>query len=181
MSLSHSRFVYDDQEQEICLNHGRIERAFRKYFYRADRVEKRASTDKQSDEKRQDLDINSVKEVEDTRAVNEPKNEQAPNDAADETTIENKDVLEKIDNDDEEEAEHEFEIIVGHGNVIRYFFCRALQLPPEAWLRMSLFNCSMTYIMIQPHGYVSVRMLGDTGHLNYDDTTFSGMHGYNWQ
>eukprot|EP00549_Striatella_unipunctata_P009754 CAMPEP_0118688216 /NCGR_PEP_ID=MMETSP0800-20121206/8799_1 /TAXON_ID=210618 ORGANISM="Striatella unipunctata, Strain CCMP2910" /NCGR_SAMPLE_ID=MMETSP0800 /ASSEMBLY_ACC=CAM_ASM_000638 /LENGTH=249 /DNA_ID=CAMNT_0006585455 /DNA_START=12 /DNA_END=758 /DNA_ORIENTATION=+ len=29
--------------------------------------------------------------------------------------------------------EHVFDIIVCHGNVIRYFFCRALQLPPEAW------------------------------------------------
>ena len=39
---------------------------------------------------------------------------------------------------------HEFEIIVGHGNVIRYFFCRALQLPPEVWLRFSTFNCSIS-------------------------------------
>lgn len=75
---------------------------------------------------------------------------------------------------------HEFEVIVGHGNVIRYFTCRALQLPPEAWLRMSVFNCSLTYIQIQPNGYVSVRLLGDTGHLGYEDTSFSGNHGYVW-
>ncbi|GKY92886.1 hypothetical protein MPSEU_000257700 [Mayamaea pseudoterrestris] len=76
--------------------------------------------------------------------------------------------------------QHEFEIIVGHANIIRYFVCRALQLPPEAWLRMSIFNCSMTYIMIQPNGYVTVRLLGDTGHLPYEETTFSGNHGWNW-
>jgi serine/threonine-protein phosphatase PGAM5 len=50
--------------------------------------------------------------------------------------------------------QHEFEIIVCHGNVIRYFFCRALQLPPEAWLRFSPFNCSLTYLTIQPTGTV---------------------------
>jgi len=75
---------------------------------------------------------------------------------------------------------HEFEVIVGHGNVIRYFLCRALQLPPEAWLRIGTFNCSITYIVIQPNGYVSVRLVGDTGHLVYEETTFSGYHGYNW-
>lgn len=76
--------------------------------------------------------------------------------------------------------EDEFEIIVCHGNVIRYFFCRALQLPPEAWLRMSIFNCSLTYLMIRPNGTVSARMLGDIGHLNYKESTFSGNHGLKW-
>jgi serine/threonine-protein phosphatase PGAM5 len=75
---------------------------------------------------------------------------------------------------------HEFEVIVCHGNVIRYFLMRALQLPPEAWLRFSVFNCSITYLMVQPNGYVTARLVGDTGHLSYEDTTFSGSHGYNW-
>ncbi|XP_069136129.1 serine/threonine-protein phosphatase PGAM5, mitochondrial-like isoform X2 [Argopecten irradians] len=30
------------------------------------------------------------------------------------------------------------EIVVCHANVIRYFVCRALQFPPEGWLRISL-------------------------------------------
>lgn len=80
----------------------------------------------------------------------------------------------------DDQLEQEFEVIVCHGNVIRYFFCRALQLPPEAWLRLSVFNCSLTYLMIHPNGYVQARMLGDVGHLDYDDTTFSGSHGFNW-
>jgi serine/threonine-protein phosphatase PGAM5 len=45
--------------------------------------------------------------------------------------------------DPDDPIEHEFEVFVGHGNIIRYFFCRALQLPPEAWLRLSIFNCSI--------------------------------------
>jgi serine/threonine-protein phosphatase PGAM5 len=75
---------------------------------------------------------------------------------------------------------HEFEVFVCHGNVIRYFLMRALQLPPEAWLRFSVFNCSITYLMVQPNGYVTARLVGDTGHLPYEDTTFSGSYGYNW-
>ena len=66
------------------------------------------------------------------------------------------------------------------GNVIRYMFCRALQLPPEAWLRLSTFNCSLTYLMIRPTGGISCRMVGDIGHLKYDETTFSGYYGFKW-
>ena len=79
-----------------------------------------------------------------------------------------------------EDEKHEFEIIVCHGNVIRYFFCRALQLPPEAWLRLCTFNCSLTYLMISPNGRVSCRMMGDIGHLGYDHSTFSMNHGFVW-
>ena len=75
---------------------------------------------------------------------------------------------------------HEFDVLVCHGNLIRYFLCRALQIPPEAWLRLSVFNCSISYIMIKPNGYVSCRMIGDIGHLGYAETTFSGAHGLEW-
>lgn len=67
-----------------------------------------------------------------------------------------------------------------HANVIRYFFCRALQLPPEAWLRLCTFNCSLTYFTIRPTGTVSCRMLGDIGHLPLELCTFSMHSGFNW-
>ena len=77
--------------------------------------------------------------------------------------------------------QHEFEIIVCHANVIRYFLCRALQIPPEAWLRLCTFNCSLTYLTIRPGtGTVSCRMLGDIGHLGIEHSTFSMHHGFNW-
>ena len=63
------------------------------------------------------------------------------------------------------QTEDSYEVIVCHANVIRYFFCRALQLPPEAWLRISLKNASITYITIRPDGRVGVRALGDSGHI----------------
>jgi serine/threonine-protein phosphatase PGAM5 len=78
------------------------------------------------------------------------------------------------------DEKHEFEVIVCHANVIRYWMCRALQLPPETWLRFCPFNCSLTYLTIRPTGTVSCRMLGDIGHLPYDMSTFSQHHGYTW-
>lgn len=64
-----------------------------------------------------------------------------------------------------DQKEDSYEIFVCHANVIRYFVCRALQLPPEAWLRFSLHNCSMTWIAIRPSGRVSVYTVGDCGFI----------------
>ena len=81
----------------------------------------------------------------------------------------------------ETDTEHEFDVVVCHGNVIRYFFLRALQLPPEAWLRTSTFNCSLTYLVVRPgSGRVSLRAFGDVGHLPMRMVTFSGHHGFAW-
>ena len=57
---------------------------------------------------------------------------------------------------------------------------RALQLPPEAWLRLCTFNCSLTYLVVRPTGGVSLRTLGDMSHLPPDLITFSGHHGLEW-
>uniref|UniRef100_F1L1A3 Serine/threonine-protein phosphatase PGAM5, mitochondrial n=1 Tax=Ascaris suum TaxID=6253 RepID=F1L1A3_ASCSU len=65
-----------------------------------------------------------------------------------------------------------YELFVCHGNVIRYFVCRALQFPVEGWLRMSLGNCSITWLVIRPNGNVSLRTLGDIGHLPQEKITF---------
>lgn len=66
---------------------------------------------------------------------------------------------------DPEQQKDSYEILVCHANVIRYFICRALQFPPEAWLRFSLHNCSLTWIAIRPSGRVTVYTVGDIGHV----------------
>ena len=38
-------------------------------------------------------------------------------------------------------------------NVCRYFVCRALQFPPEAWLRISLKHASITWITIRSNNW----------------------------
>ena len=62
-------------------------------------------------------------------------------------------------------GDHATRLVVCHANVIRYIVCRALQLPPEAWLRMSLPHASITQLDIKSDGSVSLRCLGDAGHL----------------
>jgi len=103
----------------------------------------------------------------------------APKPEESESEVEKDDATEASE-DDKSKPKHEFEIIVCHANVIRYFFCRALQLPPEAWLRLCTFNCSLTYLTVRPTGTVSCRMLGDIGHLPYGMSTFSMHPGFNW-
>ncbi|CAL8128509.1 unnamed protein product [Orchesella dallaii] len=69
---------------------------------------------------------------------------------------------------DPDQEEDSFEIIVSHSNVIRYCVCRALQVPGEAWHRLSLNNCSITFLSILPNGRVILRALGDSGHMPVD-------------
>ncbi|KAJ6656545.1 hypothetical protein lerEdw1_003671 [Lerista edwardsae] len=66
---------------------------------------------------------------------------------------------------DVKQEEDSYEIFVCHSNVIRYIVCRALQFPPEGWLRISLNNGSITHLVIRPNGRVALRMLGDTGFM----------------
>mmetsp|Transcript_159567 Transcript_159567/g.281703 ORF Transcript_159567/g.281703 Transcript_159567/m.281703 type:complete len:363 (+) Transcript_159567:94-1182(+) len=74
--------------------------------------------------------------------------------------------------DSKEEAQHSWEIIVCHGNVIRYFVMRTLQLPPEAWLRLRGDNCGITELIIRPNGSVTLARFADTGHLPIEMQTF---------
>lgn len=66
---------------------------------------------------------------------------------------------------DPDQKQDSYTLIVCHANVIRYFVCRALQLPPEAWLRISLGHASLTWISILDDGRVTLRTLGETGHM----------------
>jgi serine/threonine-protein phosphatase PGAM5 len=135
-------------------SHPRIEQAFQNYFYRVD-------YNKQAD---------AADRTEMTKKTWNP-----PIDFEDDSIV-----AAVGDTADVDPPRHEFEIIVCHANVIRYFLCRALQLPPEAWLRFCPFNCSLTYLTIRPTGTVSCRLLGDIGHLPYSASTFSSHHGFNW-
>lgn len=50
---------------------------------------------------------------------------------------------------------------------------RALQFPPEGWLRMSIGHSSITRLVIRPNGLVSLQSYGDIGHLPADKISFS--------
>jgi len=57
------------------------------------------------------------------------------------------------------------EVLVCHGNVIRWLTCRALGADPKLWLAMSLANCSLTVIEMKPNGGCRITAVGDRGHL----------------
>ena len=63
------------------------------------------------------------------------------------------------------QSKDSFEILVCHANVIRYMVCRALQFPPEGWIRFSLDHASITWVSIRPNGYITVRSIGNSGHM----------------
>jgi serine/threonine-protein phosphatase PGAM5 len=72
---------------------------------------------------------------------------------------------------DPEQQKDSYTLMVCHANVIRYFFTRSLQLPPEAWLRFSLHHASITWLSIYPSGRVVLRLFGDSGHMPFESVT----------
>jgi serine/threonine-protein phosphatase PGAM5 len=67
------------------------------------------------------------------------------------------------------------DIVVCHGNVIRWFVCRALGVDPTAWLGMSIANCSLTVMQIRADGSAKLIAFADAGHLPYAMTTYPGV------
>jgi serine/threonine-protein phosphatase PGAM5 len=57
------------------------------------------------------------------------------------------------------------ELLVAHGNVIRYLVTRALGVDTSAWLEMSVAHASMTTILVEPDGRFKVIAVGDSGHM----------------
>ncbi|MDO9694974.1 MAG: histidine phosphatase family protein [Candidatus Latescibacteria bacterium] len=66
------------------------------------------------------------------------------------------------------------DIVVCHGNVIRWFVCRALGVDPEAWLGMSIANCSLTVIQVRPDGTCRLVTFADAGHIPFPLRTYPG-------
>jgi serine/threonine-protein phosphatase PGAM5 len=57
------------------------------------------------------------------------------------------------------------EVLVCHGNIIRYFVCRVLGAPPKAWLNMDSDNCGISLVKIVPDGGMWLISYNDVGHL----------------
>ncbi|KAJ3269672.1 hypothetical protein HDV01_001144 [Terramyces sp. JEL0728] len=74
---------------------------------------------------------------------------------------------------EKEKVKQSVDVVVAHGNLIRYCFFRALQLDPGAWLHLGLYNASITRIAISDGGRVSVRGLGETGHIPLHKQTYN--------
>ena len=57
------------------------------------------------------------------------------------------------------------EVIVCHGNVIRYLVSRTLGLDPALWLNMTIGNCSISVVQVRADGAMRLVSFGDVGHL----------------
>jgi broad specificity phosphatase PhoE/lysophospholipase L1-like esterase len=57
------------------------------------------------------------------------------------------------------------DLIVAHGNVIRYFVAKALSVDTHAWLGFSVGHASLTVIRVHANGTMSVLAVGDLGHI----------------
>lgn len=66
------------------------------------------------------------------------------------------------------------DIIVCHGNVIRYFVTKVLKVDTLSWLQMSITNCSLTIVRISPNGSMKLDAFSDYGHIPESLRTFTG-------
>jgi serine/threonine-protein phosphatase PGAM5 len=57
------------------------------------------------------------------------------------------------------------DVLVCHGNVIRYLTMKALGVDTQSWIAMSVAHTSMTVIQVQPDGSFRVIAVGDVGHV----------------
>ncbi len=68
----------------------------------------------------------------------------------------------------------EQDLVVCHGNVIRWFVCRALGADPRRWITMDLANASLTVVAVRPDGSARLVLYGDVGHLPVSKQTWLG-------
>ncbi|CAF1223179.1 unnamed protein product [Rotaria sp. Silwood1] len=64
------------------------------------------------------------------------------------------------------------DIIVFHANILRYFICKIMQFPIQAWLRITLNHGSITQIAILSDGSVLLKSVGDSGFIPANKVTF---------
>lgn len=72
-----------------------------------------------------------------------------------------------------------YDVLVAHGNVIRWLVCKAMGLDPKLWRRFTIGNCSVTALVVAPDGVVRMASYSDTGHLPVEKQTWTG-RGAGW-
>jgi serine/threonine-protein phosphatase PGAM5 len=66
------------------------------------------------------------------------------------------------------------DLLVCHGNVIRWFVTRALGADTQRWITMTIGNASLTILAVRPDGSVRLAMYSDVGHLPVGKQTWTG-------
>lgn len=63
------------------------------------------------------------------------------------------------------QTEDEHDLLICHGNVIRYLVAKVVGAPSTAWTQMLINNCGVTRLVINEGGEVFLLAFNDTGHL----------------
>lgn len=71
------------------------------------------------------------------------------------------------------------DVLVCHGNVIRWMTCKAIGVDTKQWATMDIGNGSLTVIVVRPDGTPRLVTFSDVGHLPVEKQTWSGKGG-NW-
>jgi serine/threonine-protein phosphatase PGAM5 len=70
-----------------------------------------------------------------------------------------------------------YDVLVCHGNVIRWTLMRALGADTKHWSDQDIGNCSLSIIAVRPDGSIRLAMYSDVGHIPVDKQTWSGKGG----
>jgi serine/threonine-protein phosphatase PGAM5 len=57
------------------------------------------------------------------------------------------------------------EVVVCHGNLIRYLVCRVLHVPVIRWTRMNSNHCGVTRVLVRDTGAIRMVTYNETAHL----------------
>ncbi len=71
------------------------------------------------------------------------------------------------------------DVLVCHGNVIRWFVCKALGVDLQQWSRMEIANASLTVITIRSDGSTRLNVFSEAGYIPIAKQTWSG-NGPGW-
>ena len=66
------------------------------------------------------------------------------------------------------------DVLVCHGNVIRWFVSRALTGDPRHWSGMEIANASLTILAVRPDGTTRLVCFSDVGHVPVPKQTWTG-------
>ena len=70
-----------------------------------------------------------------------------------------------------------YDVLVCHGNVIRWTLMRALGAETRNWSNQDAGNCSLSIIAVRPDGSIRLAMYSDVGHIPVEKQTWSGRGG----
>jgi serine/threonine-protein phosphatase PGAM5 len=70
-----------------------------------------------------------------------------------------------------------YDVLVCHGNVIRWTLMRALGADTKLWSNQDIGNCSLSIIAVRPDGTIRLVEYSDVGHIPVEKQSWSGRGG----